>query len=80
MSTLVETYSGHRLHERPRRFCQEGGWYKVVQVLDRWQEPGVLGFKVLAEDDQKYILEYNKAQDVWKVSKFSSAWQKTPHP
>jgi len=80
VSTLVETYSGHRLHERPLRFWQEGAWYKVIQVLDRWQEPGVLGFKVLAEDDQEYILEYNKEQDVWKVSNFQPLGRKTPRP
>jgi hypothetical protein len=39
----------------------------VVQVLSRWQEPGFLCFTVLAEDGQKYSLEYNKEKDIWKV-------------
>jgi hypothetical protein len=67
LSDLVETYSGHRLHERPVRFQREGSWYTVVQVLDRWQEPGALCFRVLAGDGQKYLLEYNREDDFWKV-------------
>lgn len=70
MSVLVETYSGQRLHERPVRFRREGTWHTVVQVLDRWQEPGVLGFRVVADDGQKYMLEYSTEQDAWKISSF----------
>ncbi len=78
MSALVETYSGHRLHERPLRFRREGTWYQVVQVLARWQEPGVLGFRVLADDGQKYVLEYIQEQDIWKVSNFQHLANQTP--
>ena len=78
MSALVETYSGHRLHERPLRFCREGVWHKVVQVLDRWQEPQILGFKVTADDGQKYILEYNKEQDIWKILNYQHLAKRRP--
>jgi hypothetical protein len=67
---LVETYSGHRLHDRPLRFRLQGSWHTVVQVLSRWQEPGSLCFTVLAEDGLKYSLEYNKENDIWKVGLF----------
>ncbi len=67
MSDLVETYSGHRLHERPLRFQWQEAWQTVVQVLSRWQEPDGLGFTVLADDGLKYILEYNQENDFWKV-------------
>jgi hypothetical protein len=76
----VETYSGHRRHERPLRFHDKGVWHTVVQVLARWQEPGVLGFRVLAEDGQKYTLKYWQAQDVWKVDKFPALAGEPPHP
>ena len=72
LSDLVETYSGHRLHEMPLRFRQGGSWYTVVQVLARWQEPGILGFRVLAGDGEKYTLEYLQAQDIWKVNKIQT--------
>jgi hypothetical protein len=64
---LVETYSGHRLHEAPRRFQRHGSWHTVVRVLARWQEPDFLGFTVLAEDGRRYILQYSKEKDIWKV-------------
>jgi hypothetical protein len=67
LSDLVETYSGHRLHEAPLRFQLQGTWHTVVRVLARWQEPGALCFTVLDEDGQKYSLEYNKENDIWKV-------------
>lgn len=68
MSDIVETYSGHRLHERPLRFQKQGVWHTVVKLVARWQEPGVLGFRILAEDGQQYTLEYIQEQDVWKVN------------
>jgi hypothetical protein len=67
LSDLVETYSGHRLHESPLRFQLDGSWHTVVRVLARWQEPELLCFTVLAEDGRKYSLEYIKEQDIWKV-------------
>ena len=71
MSDLVETYSGHRVHERPMRFQMKGAWHTVIQVLSRWQEPDSLCFKVLAEDGQEYSLKYNQEKDIWKVGIFS---------
>jgi hypothetical protein len=70
LSDLVESYSGHRLHEAPRRFHVQGTWHTVVQILARWQEPESWCFTVLAEDGQKYSLEYNKEKDSWKVGIF----------
>lgn len=79
MSDLVETYSGHCLHERPLRFQKQGSWHNVVQVLTRWQKPGALCFRVLSEDGQEYILEYNREQDLWKVDVHSSTVGRDSH-
>jgi len=68
LTEQVETSSGHRLHERPLRFTVQGTWLQVVRVLARWQEPGVLGFTVLAEDGQKYTLWHTPQQDHWKAA------------
>jgi hypothetical protein len=73
LSDLVETYSGHRLHDRPLRFRLAGSWHTVVHILARWQEPELLGFTVLAEDGRKYSLEYIKEEDIWKVDIFRPA-------
>lgn len=68
MADLVETYSGHRLHERPLRFRVEGAWKTVVNILSRRREPKALGFTVLADDGRRYALNYHQADDVWKVT------------
>lgn len=68
MPDLVETYSGHRLHEAPLRFQLQGSWHTVIRVLARWQEPESLCFTVLAEDGRKYTLQYIREKDIWKVN------------
>jgi len=68
LSDQVETYAGHRLHERPLRFQLKGTWHRVVQVLSRWHEPGHLCFTVSADDGRHYLLKYSQETDVWEVS------------
>lgn len=63
----VDTYSGHRLHERPRRFTWQGQWLEVRRVLRRWQEPDNLSFLVTAADSRQFLLRYLRHQDDWEV-------------
>ena len=66
MDYRVETYSGFRLHERPRRFTWGENWLEVDQVMGQWVAPDHLGFKVRVAD-RVYLLKYRQAQDVWEV-------------
>lgn len=63
----VETYSGARLHEHPRRFTFQGEWLEVVRILDRWRDPESIGFRVVASDSRPYCLKYQLHQEVWQV-------------
>jgi hypothetical protein len=63
----VETYSGYRVHERPRRFTRHGEWLEVRRVVSRWQEPGNLCFTVTADDSRRYLLKYRPQRDAWEV-------------
>jgi hypothetical protein len=63
----VETYSGYRVHERPRRFTWQGEWLEVQRVVSRWQEPGNLCFIVAANDSRRYLLKYHYDRDLWEV-------------
>jgi hypothetical protein len=63
----VETYSGGRLHERPRRFTRGGEWLKVRRLLAQWREPPRLCFRVVAEDHHLYFLSYQVFEDYWEV-------------
>ncbi len=73
MSVLVETYSGFRLHERPRRFFWQGRRLEVRQVLASWQEPDHLIFKVEADDGAAYLLRGHRKDDAWEVEKVCTA-------
>ena len=66
MKCRVETYSGFRLHERPRRFTWGRTWLEVDQVVDQWTAPDHLCFKVKVAD-RTYLLKYHQAQDFWEV-------------
>jgi hypothetical protein len=68
MSNKVETYSGSRLHERPRRFIWQGKGLEVQEVLASWQTPDYLAFKVKADDGCVYLLRYRRIQDSWEIS------------
>lgn len=68
----VETYSGFRLHERPRSFTWEGEWVAVRQVLARWSTPEQLYFLVAAVDGHVYLLKYQQVEDTWEVRR----WQR----
>jgi hypothetical protein len=69
MRDRVETYSGARLHERPRRFFWRGRPLEVAAVLASWQEPDYLIFKVKADDGATYMLRYHQSDDAWNVEK-----------
>ena len=66
MRCQVKTYSGFRLHERPRRFTWGEVWLEVHQVLEQWMTPGNLRFKVRSEQ-RVFLLTYNEAQDDWEA-------------
>ena len=66
MKCRVETHSGFRLHERPRRFTWGRTWLEVHQVMDQWVAPDHLCFKVKVAD-RAYLLKYHQAQDIWEV-------------
>jgi hypothetical protein len=66
MKCRVETYSGFRLHERPRRFTWGQTWLEVDQVMDQWAAPDHLCFKVKVAD-RAYLLKYHQAQDSWEA-------------
>jgi hypothetical protein len=65
MRCQVESYSGYRLHEHPRRFGWDGAWLEVQKILTRWVEPGKLSFKVATADGRLFLLKYSRVTDTW---------------
>jgi hypothetical protein len=69
----VECYSGYKADEQPLRFtpqARDARSYEVREVLDQWYGIGYRCFKVLADDDNTYILRHNEAEDIWVLDSF----------
>lgn len=70
LHVAVECYAGYRGEETPRRFRLGERWIRVTQVLDRWLAPDHRYFKVRGDDDDRYILRHDSADDVWELTLF----------
>ena len=67
----VECYSGYRVNERPVAFtineCDYTRSFKIREVIDRWFGESADYFKVVADDENIYLLKYDSRQDVWDL-------------
>ena len=67
----VECYSGYRVNERPVAFtineCDYTRSFQIREVIDRWFGETADYFKVIADDDNIYLLKYDGRQDVWDL-------------
>jgi len=70
----VECYSGYKADERPLRFSIGDKLgrqvFEVREVLDQWYGVGYQCFKVLADDDNFYILRHQQEEDNWLLDSF----------
>jgi hypothetical protein len=66
----VQTYSGYKADERPRRFVLSGRPYEVVEVEDRWYSPQSTYFRVVASDGNRYFLCHNEVTEEWSLEGF----------
>ena len=67
----VECYSGYRVNERPVAFtineCDDTRSFKIREVIDRWFGETADYFKVIADDENIYLLKYDNRQDTWDL-------------
>jgi hypothetical protein len=64
----VECYSGYRGEEEPRRFIFQDSKLEVIEILDRWLDPGHRYFKVKAGDGGVYILRHAAHSGLWELT------------
>ena len=62
----VECYAGHRGDEEPRWLWIDGERVEVVEILERWREPGARFFRVRAGDGKSYLLVHEGGD--WALS------------
>jgi len=72
----VESYAGSKADETPRRFCHEGTWVDVAEVLDRWHQvhslpewPRADYFKVADVAGRCFLLKHDLEEDHWYLGK-----------
>ncbi len=67
----VECYSGYRVNERPVAFTINEFDYtrsfQIREVIDRWFGETADYFKVIADDENIYLLKYDSRQDAWDL-------------
>jgi hypothetical protein len=70
----VESYSGYKLHESPRKFIRKKKQYIIQEIMDRWYEGGlkpdapiVSYFKIRADDGKRYLIRYDSFHDEWMI-------------
>jgi hypothetical protein len=69
----VECYAGYKANQRPLAFSLGKKKMKVTEIMDQWYGPDHTYFKVLAEDDNTYILRYSeKKEDRWELVFFNA--------
>jgi hypothetical protein len=67
VSITVECYAGSKAEEYPLRFQLDGRTHEVKSTEDRWLTPGCRCFKVLTEDGNVYVLQYEEVLDTWNL-------------
>jgi hypothetical protein len=69
----VESYCGHKAHERLLSFSLGRKKLLVTATIDQWHGPDHIYFKVLAEDANSYIVRYHHANDQWEMVYFKAS-------
>ena len=69
MRVRVECYTGGKADERPVQFWLDERGYMVEEVVDQWNGPDDLFFKVQADDGNLHILR-RSATDEWQLESF----------
>jgi len=69
---IVESHSGYKANEYPKRFYWDNIPFEIEEIIDRWYQrgmdpemPDANYFKVRTTDKKIYILRHETEQDNW---------------
>ncbi|HUJ87119.1 MAG TPA: hypothetical protein VLX30_09740 [Burkholderiales bacterium] len=71
MAVEVECYAGYRGEQEPRSFRLGERRLEVLEIVDRWMEPGRRWFKCRASDGHAYILHHDQGAGTWELAAFT---------
>ena len=63
----VECKAGYKADETPVRFSLGQQRKAVVEICDRWYDPGADYFKVKVDDGCLYLLRHDRCTDQWSL-------------
>ena len=69
MNIKVETYSGYKADEYPKKFWIGEKSFEIMDIEDRWYSPDCSYFKVFADDGKTYILRQYLENSQWEIVK-----------
>ena len=69
----VACYSGYKGEERPLRLYFREKALEVVEIEDRWYEPGATFFRVVVAGGDRYVVRHEEAQHVWSLIGYRAA-------
>ena len=69
----VECHAGYKADERPVRFAIRGRYFEVQEVDSQWYSPEATYFRVIADDQNIYILRHDEDRDLWTLDGFRAA-------
>lgn len=68
----VESHSGYKADEYPKRFLLDDKWYEINEITDRWYQrnvdpewPDSVYFKILTSEGGEFILKHETVNDRW---------------
>lgn len=63
----VITYSGYKSDERPTAFTFAERTFHVRKIVDRWYGEDHAYFKLIADDDNLYVIRHDGETDSWEL-------------
>lgn len=69
MEIIVETYSGYKADEYPKRILIGERKLEVIDIEDRWYGPDYTYFKIFTDDGKRYILKQHSTDSRWTLEK-----------
>jgi len=66
LDVQVRCYAGYRGEETPREVVKEGRALEILEILDRWLEPGRRCFRICTEDGVA-VLVHEEARNRWRL-------------
>ena len=62
----IEFCTGSQSQQNPVAFILRDSRYKVEEIIDRWYGKGASYFKIKADDENIYLLKFDKRSSHWE--------------